>query len=433
VIVRQIIGKKRDGGELTTREIRDVVAGYTRGDVSDAEMAALLMAIALRDMTARETADLTLAMVESGERLDLSRIPGAKVDKHSTGGVGDKTTLVVAPLVASLGVPVPKMSGRALGHTGGTIDKLECIPGLTTDLSPERFCDQVARIGVAIAAQTAEMVPADRKMYALRDATATVESTPLIASSVMSKKLAVGADGIVLDVKAGRGAFMSDVRAARQLAEAMVEIGSRAGKRVVALVTRMDEPLGRTVGDAAELAEAIETLRGRGPQDFVELCEVVAGQMLVLGGAARDAEEGKGRARRGLSNGSGLSKLREMIQCQGGDVGVIDDSKALTAAAKRTPVRLAEEGRVTAIDAKRIGLAVRQFKAVAGSRRALCGLVLHKKTGDSVACDEQVATVLSPSNLSGPAGEAAREVADAFRVGQRAVAALGLLVDVVEP
>ena len=430
MIVGELTERKRDGGELTAQEIREVVAGYTRAAISDAEMAALLRATVLRGMTSRETADLTLAMVESGERLDLSRIPGSTVDKHSTGGVGDKTTLVVAPLVASLGVPVPKMSGRALGHTGGTIDKLECIPGLTTDLSPERFCDQVAEIGVAIAAQTAEMVPADRKIYALRDATGTVESIPLIASSVMSKKLAVGADGIVLDVKAGTGAFMSDVAAATRLAEAMVEIGSRAGKRVVALVTRMEEPLGRAVGDAVELAEAIDTLRGEGRPDFLQLCETVAGYMLALGGAARDAAEGEALARRGLLNGSGMAKLREMIERQGGDAGVVDDPGSLTANATQTPVTLTAAGTVAAIDARRIGLLVRELKAAAGGGTALCGLLLHKKTGDRVSSGEPVATVLSPQGR-GSAEETARQVAEAFQMGEPA-AAPDLVAAVVE-
>ena len=246
--VTEIIARKRDRQELTAEMIAALVSGFVRGEVSEGQMAAFLMAILLNGMSVRESADLTLAMVNTGARLDLSAISGIKVDKHSTGGVGDKTTLVVAPLVAALGVPVPKMSGRGLGHTGGTIDKLEAIPGLTTDLSPERFCAQVAEIGVAIAAQTGRMVPADKLIYALRDATATVESIPLIASSVMSKKLAVGADAILLDVKAGSGAFMPDLARARELAQAMVKIGVQHGKRMVAVVSRMDQPLGRAVG-----------------------------------------------------------------------------------------------------------------------------------------------------------------------------------------
>ncbi|MDH4180332.1 MAG: thymidine phosphorylase, partial [Armatimonadota bacterium] len=391
--LREVIARKRDGLELSAEEIRGVVDAYVSGQMPDSQMAALLMAVVLRGMTARETTDLTLAMVESGQRLDLSAIPGTKVDKHSTGGVGDKTTLVVAPLVAALGVPVPKMSGRALGHTGGTIDKLECIPGLTTDLSPERFCRQVAEIGLAIAAQSDEMVPADKKIYVLRDATATVESVPLIASSVMSKKLAVGADAIVLDVKAGRGAFMPDVEGARALAQAMVDIGARAGKRAVALVTRMDEPLGTAVGDGPELVEAIATLAGRGPADFVELCEIVAGHMLSLAGAASDPDDGRKRAQRGLASGMGLTKLREMIVAQGGRGDVLDDPEVLPGNPERITVSAERDGYVAGIDARRIGLLVRDLKVRAGERKAECGVLLHKKSGDLTA-GEPVATVL---------------------------------------
>ena len=290
---QSVIARKRDGHELSSEEIAWVVDGFVRGAVSEGQMAALLMAIVLNGMQPREVADLTLCMMRSGEVLDLSDLPGIKVDKHSTGGVGDKTTLVVAPLVAALGVPVPKMSGRALGHTGGTIDKLECLPGLTTQLSTERFRRQIAEIGVAIAAQSETMVPADKRIYALRDATATVESIPLIAASVMSKKLAVGADALVLDVKAGEGAFMADVARARELARVMVEIGEHAGKRVVALVTAMDQPLGTAVGDVLELQEAIATLAGDGPPDFVDLCALVAGHMLALGDARPTRRKGR--------------------------------------------------------------------------------------------------------------------------------------------
>jgi len=416
VNVREVIAKKRDGRELTAEEIGWVVAGFTSGAIGEGPMAALLMAIVLRGMTERETADLTQAMVASGKQLDLSGIPGIKVDKHSTGGVGDKTTLVVAPLAASFGVRVPKMSGRALGHTGGTIDKLECIPGLRTDLSPEQFRQQVSEIGLAIAAQTAALAPADKKIYALRDATATVESTPLIASSVMSKKLAAGGDAIVLDVKAGRGAFMPDVRAAEELARAMLDSGARAGRRVIALVTRMDQPLGRAVGDALELTEAIETLKGNGPDDFVELCEVVAGYMLVAGGSAADTSEGHRLARQGLADGRGLAKLREMVGRQGGDAAVLDRPEILLEGATRAPVVLEGEGIVVELGARRVGTAVRRLKSAAASGKASCGVALEKKVGDDVMAGEPVATVLAPPGLEGAVAEAADEIAAAFRL-----------------
>lgn len=428
--IREVIANKRDGCELTSEEIGLVVGEYVSGNSSDAEMAALLMAIVLRGMTPREMADLTFAMVESGERLDLSSVPGITVDKHSTGGVGDKTTLVVAPLAASLGVAVPKMSGRALGHTGGTIDKLETIPGLTTDLSPDRFCRQVADIGVAIAAQTERMVPADKRIYALRDATATVESIPLIASSVMSKKLAVGADAIVLDVKAGRGAFMPDVERARKLAQAMVDIGGRAGKRVVGLVTRMDEPLGRAVGDAVEVAEAIETLAGGGPADFAELCEIVAGHMLAAAGAAGSAEAGRLFARRGLESGSGVAKLQEMVAAQGGQVGVVEEPERLTSGAARIPVVLERQGHVTQIDARRVGMVVRQLRTRAGAHKAVCGVLLHRKVGE-VADAEPAASVLWPEAAGAAPERAITEVGVAFEVSEKAVPANSVLAGVV--
>jgi pyrimidine-nucleoside phosphorylase len=419
--MRDIIAKKRDGRELTAEEIAAVVRDYTSGEMVDAQMAALLMAIVLRGMTPRETADLTLAMADSGERLDLSSIPGTKIDKHSTGGVGDKTTLVVAPLVAACGVPVPKMSGRALGHTGGTIDKLECIPGLVTDLSPEAFCAQVSEIGVAIAAQTERMAPADKKVYALRDATATVESVPLIASSVMSKKLAVGADGIVLDVKVGRGAFVHDAARAEKLAEAMAQIGARAGMKVVALVTRMDEPLGCAVGDGVEMMEAISTLAGNGPPDFVELCEIVAGHMIALGGASPNPGEGRKLATRRLADGSGLGKLREMVRRQGGEEQVIDDPEALIRGAHRSVITGQETGEVVGIDARRVGAAMRDLKSAAREHRRLCGALLHKKVGDRVVRGELIATVVAPDGIAEAAEQAAREVAESFSTGENAV------------
>jgi pyrimidine-nucleoside phosphorylase len=417
VNVTDIIASKRDRQELTAQQLTAAVAGFVRGEVSEAQMAALLMAIVLNGMTARESADLTLAMVNTGQRLDLSGIPGVKVDKHSTGGVGDKTTLVVAPLVAALGVPVPKMSGRALGHTGGTIDKLECIPGLTTDLSPERFSAQVADIGLAIAAQTTHMVPADKMIYALRDAIAAVESIPLIASSVMSKKLAAGADAIVLDVKAGRGAFMADVAHAHLLAQTMVEIGVQHGKRVVALVTRMEQPLGRAVGDALELAEAVSALSGRGPRDLVELCQLLAAHMLVLGGAAADLARGWVLAEQGLASGQALAKFRQMVTAQGGAPQALDDPERLFCECERIPVPLDQQGVLAALDARRIGLAIRDLKAAAGEKKHACGVWFTSKVGDAVG-RQPIGFVVAPSQARAAAEQAVAQIRAACQVGE---------------
>lgn len=421
-----IIARKRDRHELSAEEIAAFVSGFVRGEVSESQMAALLMAVFLNGMTARECADLTLAMVDTGERLDLSSLPGVKVDKHSTGGVGDKTTLVVAPLVAALGVPVPKISGRALGHTGGTIDKLEAVPGLTTALSPARFCAQVAEIGLAIAAQTAEMAPADKLIYALRDATATVESIPLIASSVMSKKLAAGADAIVLDVKVGAGAFLPDLPRARALAEMMADIGARHGKRMVAVVTRMDQPLGLAVGDGVEFAEAVAALSGRGPRDLADLCEVLAAHMLVLGGAASDPAAGRALARDGLARGVGLGKLREMVVAQGGSPEAVDDPESLLRGAARAPVALDQRGVVAGLDARRIGLAVRELKAAAGADRRACGVLLCRKVGETADADP-VAFVVAPRAAQAAAQRTVAEVRAAYCVGGDAPAANDLV------
>jgi pyrimidine-nucleoside phosphorylase len=428
--IRDIIASKRDGGDLSREEIRAAIQGCVSGSISDAQTAALLMAILLRGMTAEETAEFTSAMVDSGERLDLSSVPGIKVDKHSTGGVGDKTTLVVAPLVASLGVPVPKMSGRALGHTGGTIDKLESVPGVTTALSPERFCRQVAEIGVAIAEQTDRMVPADRKLYALRDATSTIESPPLIASSIMSKKLAVGADAIVLDVKAGKGAFMADVEQARELAEAMVDIGRRAGRRTSALVTRMDQPLGMAVGDAVELIEAFDTLAGSGPADFADLCELIAGHMLALGGGARGPDEGRVRARQAIASGQALAKLGELLVAQGGGAEVLDDPRVLIRQTVRVPVEMEEEGYVVGVNARIVGLAVAELKLACGGKRPVCGMLLHKKVGDLLEGDP-VATALGPREHEDALTRAAARVRTAFNTAASAPSVPQLLAAVV--
>jgi pyrimidine-nucleoside phosphorylase len=342
----EVIGRKRDGEEHTPEEIRFLLRGHLDGSIPDYQMSAWLMAVCTRGMSRAETLELTTAMVESGEVLDLSSIPGVKVDKHSTGGVGDKVTLIAGPLAASCGVLVPKLSGRALAHTGGTLDKLESVPGVCVDLDPERFLDQVRRVGIAVAAQSPRMVPADRALYALRDASATVPSVPLIASSVMSKKLAAGADAIVLDVKFGRGAFMPDSERACELATEMVQIGSGAGRRTVALVTAMESPLGRRVGNALEVLEAIEVLEGEGEPHLTEVALEVARQMCALAGVSADP----GGA---LRSGAALDRLWDMLEAQGG-------SRARPPRAH--PAQLAvpspEDGWVEAVDALACGLAV---------------------------------------------------------------------------
>lgn len=420
-----LILKKRDGGTLSREELDFLVQGYVRGEVPDYQMAALLMAVYFRGMEPGEVADLTMAMVESGDRMDLGSIPGIKVDKHSTGGVGDKTTLVLAPLVAAAGVPVAKMSGRGLGHSGGTLDKLESIPGLTVDISPDRFLEQVRRIGVAVVGQSRRLVPADGKMYALRDVTGTVDSLPLIASSVMSKKIAAGADAIVLDVKTGSGAFMKDFDAALALARTMVDIGERAGRRTRALITNMDQPLGHAVGNTLELREAVATLAGGGPADLRELCLVLGSHMLVLGGAARDLAEARSRLEELLVSGAALARLRAMVEAQGGDPRAVlpptvqaqgGDPRAAppprpsTATAPTAPaddllpvaryvhpVPARADGYVARVDALLVGRAA----MVLGAGRArkedridpAVGIVLRRKVGDPVARGEPLADV----------------------------------------
>ncbi len=329
-----ILLKKKRGQELSERELHFFVEGYTRGEIPDYQASALLMAICLNGMTERETTYLTVAMAESGDMLDLSSLEGITVDKHSTGGVGDKTTLIVIPILASLGLKAAKMSGRGLGHTGGTIDKLESIPGFCTELSREEFLKTVKKTGAAIAGQTGNLVPADKKLYALRDVTATVESIPLIASSIMSKKLAAGAQCILLDVKAGSGAFMKTLEEAQELARVMTEIGNRAGRRTGALITNMDRPLGYAVGNALEVAEACETLRGRGPEDLTEICIRLAGGLLQLAGFCKEKEEACERAKAQLKNGCALAKWKEMIAAQGGDAQFAENPNRLPKAEK---------------------------------------------------------------------------------------------------
>ena len=411
-----MIREKRDGLAHSDEAIRFVVRGATDGTIPDYQLSAWLMAVRLNGMTDQETKTLTLAMAASGRQLDLSSIPGRKVDKHSTGGVGDKATLVVAPLVAAAGIPVAKLSGRALGHSGGTLDKLESIPGLNVDLGIDQFIDQVRRIGIAIAGQTSDMVPADKVFYALRDATATVDSIPLIASSVMSKKLAAGADAIVLDVKCGRGAFVQTLDEAEALARALVAIGTNAGRETVAYITDMEQPLGRAVGNALEVREAIETLAGRGPKDLEALSLRLANEMLRM--AAAEMVDLK----RLLSDGTALRKFAQLIDAQSGDPRVVDDASRLPTAAVQRPVPSGESGQVAAIDALEIGLCAKSLGAGRDRKDVAIdlavGIVLDKKVGDAVQRGEPLARVHARTDQA--ALEVASRVAAAFQVASSA-------------
>ena len=411
-----IIARKRDGGELSREEIQFFIEGYTRGSIPDYQASALLMAIVWRGMTRRETLDLTLAMMHSGETLDLSSISGVKADKHSTGGVGDKTSLALLPMVAAQGVHMAKMSGRGLGHTGGTIDKLESFPGFSCALSDEAFLSQVQRVGFAIAGQTADLDPADKKLYALRDVTGTVSSIPLIVSSIMSKKLAAGADVIVLDVKCGDGAFMKTESDARTLAGEMVEIGKLAGRRTVACITGMDQPLGRAVGNALEVKEAMALLRGDFGGDLLELCLTLGSCILTESGAAASDGEARLKLERGIADGSALAKLAEFVAAQGGDARAVYDASLLPSAPVTVPVPSLADGYVSAIAAERSGLVSMHLgggRATKDSEIDLSvGFVLNKKSGDAVKKGESLATVHARDAES--AARAARDLADCF-------------------
>jgi pyrimidine-nucleoside phosphorylase len=352
-----IIMRKRDGRALSRDEIRFFVSGVTAGSLPDYQASALLMAILLRGMSPEETAWLTDAMVDSGARVDLSAIPGIKVDKHSTGGVGDKTSLVLAPLAAACGVPVPMMSGRGLGHTGGTLDKLESIPGFRVNLSLQEMTEAVARVGCAMIGQTSQIAPADKKLYALRDVTATVESIPLISASIMSKKIAEGIDALVLDVKTGSGAFMKTEADSRRLAESLVSIGNRSGVRTEAVITAMDAPLGCAVGNALEVIECLDVLKGRGPADLVDVSVELAARMLVVGGAAADRAEGERRVRGAIASGAGLERFRRIVEQQGGDPRIVDDASRLPTAPERHLIRAGSGGFLVRLDAELVGRA----------------------------------------------------------------------------
>lgn len=394
-----IIEKKRDGQELTTAEINFFIEGYTKGEIPDYQASALAMAIYFQDMNDRERADLTRAMVESGDTIDLSAIDGVKVDKHSTGGVGDTTTLVLAPLVASLGVPVAKMSGRGLGHTGGTIDKLESIAGFHVELTREQFIDLVNRDKVAVIGQSGNLTPADKKLYALRDVTGTVNSIPLIASSIMSKKIAAGADAIVLDVKTGDGAFMKTQEDAEKLAHAMVRIGNHVGRKTIAIISDMSQPLGFAIGNALEVKEAIETLQGKGPKDLTELVLTLGSQMVILAGKAKTSEEAKEMLLDAIHSGKALAKFKEFLANQGGDASIVDDLTKLPQAKYKIELPAKQFGYISRMVADEIGVA----SMILGAGRATkedvidlaVGLVLHKKVGDKVEEGESILTIYS--------------------------------------
>lgn len=394
-----LIAKKRDGYELSKEEIDFIIRGYTNGDIPDYQMSAFAMAVFFRGMTEEETAALTMAMVRSGDVIDLSKIEGMKVDKHSTGGVGDTTTLVLGPLVASVGVPVAKMSGRGLGHTGGTIDKLESVPGFHVEIDNEQFIELVNKNKIAIIGQTGNLTPADKKLYALRDVTATVDSIPLIASSIMSKKIAAGADAIVLDVKTGAGAFMKDFAGAKQLATAMVEIGKRVGRKTMAVISDMSQPLGYAVGNALEVKEAIDTLKGKGPEDLQELCLTLGSYMVYLAEKASSLEEARALLEASIREGKALETFKVFLSAQGGDASVVDDPTKLPQAKYRWVLEAPEDGYVAEIVADEVGTAAMLLGAGRATKEATIdlsvGLVLHKKVGDAVKKGESLVTIYS--------------------------------------
>ncbi|KGR90399.1 thymidine phosphorylase [Ureibacillus massiliensis 4400831 = CIP 108448 = CCUG 49529] len=392
-----IIEKKRNGEELSTEEIQFIIQGYTAGEIPDYQVSALMMAIYFQDMNERERADLTMAMVQSGDQIDLSKIEGIKVDKHSTGGVGDTTTLSLAAMVAACGVPVAKMSGRGLGHTGGTIDKLESISGFHVELSTEQFVKQVNDIKMAVIGQSGNLTPADKKLYALRDVTGTVPSIPLIASSIMSKKIAAGADSIVLDVKTGDGAFMKTLEDAEELAHAMVKIGNNVGRKTMAIISDMSQPLGFAIGNALEVKEAIDTLRGEGPEDLQELCYTLGSQMVVLGGKASSIDEARAMLKEAVTSGAALNIFKQFIAAQGGDDSVVDDPTRLPQAKYKIKVAAKESGYISKIEADDIGICAMLLGAGRATKESeidlSVGLVLHKKVGDTVEIGDQLVTI----------------------------------------
>jgi len=418
MLMTDIIAKKRDGVELTAEEIDFMISGYARGDIPDYQMSAMCMAILLRGMDRQETLEMTMAMMRSGETIDLSKINGVKADKHSTGGVGDKTSLVLCPMVAACGVKIAKMSGRGLGHTGGTIDKLESFPGYSTSISEETFINNVNTIGIAITGQTAEIDPADKKLYALRDVTGTVPSIPLIVSSIMSKKLAAGADIIVLDVKSGSGSFMKTEEQSRELAAELVSVGRMAGKKTVAVITDMDEPLGYAVGNALEVEEAIRVLRGEEQGDVLELCLTLGACILTEAGFAADDAAARKMLEARIADGSALEKLAQLVEGQCGDRRAVYDTSLLP----QSPVRLeavsAQSGFVSHIQADSVGLVSMHLGGGRVTKESVIdlsvGLELHKKVGDEVHAGESLATIHAASEQA--AEEAAKQLCACYTV-----------------
>ncbi|MBB3867318.1 pyrimidine-nucleoside phosphorylase [Parageobacillus toebii NBRC 107807] len=427
-----LIAKKRDGHALTKEEIEFIIRGYTNGDIPDYQMSAFAMAVFFRGMTEEETAALTMAMVHSGDVIDLSKIEGIKVDKHSTGGVGDTTTLVLGPLVASVGVPVAKMSGRGLGHTGGTIDKLESVPGFHVEIDNNQFIELVNKNKIAIIGQTGNLTPADKKLYALRDVTATVNSIPLIASSIMSKKIAAGADAIVLDVKTGAGAFMKDLEGAKQLAKAMVEIGKRVGRKTMAVISDMSQPLGYAVGNALEVKEAIDTLKGKGPEDLQELCLTLGSYMVYLAEKASSLEEARALLETSIQEGKALETFKVFLKAQGGDASVVDDPSKLPQAKYQWELEAPEDGYVAEIIADEVGTAAMLLGAGRATKESVIdlsvGLALRKKVGDPVKKGESLVTIYSNTeNIE----EVKQKLAKSIRISQIPVAKPTLIYETI--
>lgn len=429
-----LIEKKKTGKVLSSEEIRWMVLSYTKGEIPDYQMSAMTMAICFQGLNEKETLDLTLAMRDSGDCMDLSGIQGIKADKHSTGGVGDKTSLALAPIIAALGIPMAKMAGRGLGHTGGTIDKLECFPGFTTALSEEAFIENVNTIKIAIAGQTANLAPADKKLYALRDVTATVDQMSLIASSIMSKKLACGSDVIVLDVKTGSGAFMKKREDAKALAEAMVRIGIGAGKKTSAIITDMDQPLGNAVGNSIEVIEAIEALSGRGPEDFMEVVYALGSKILVLSGAARQEPEARQMMQECIACGAAKQKLAEFVKAQGGDASYVFDTDKFEKADETFLVCATQDGYVQSIEAKAIGTAC---MTLGGGRETkddvidpAVGIYLVKKRGDFVQKGEPVAYIYANSKEKGDA--AVWQVLNAYSFGEKEVESVPIVKEIID-